>query len=114
MFVSQTLASLDREIVSQLRMYFFGYGLAWGSELDALGDLIGGNPSALRLYQQFRDPESSLGDRKYPFMALGPSSPLSFSLIPMFFESLRFPDEFLAGASAGGGEGGGGGGGEAG
>ena len=102
MFVSQTLASLDREIVSQLRMYFFGYGLAWGSELDALGDLIGGNPSALRLYQQFRDPESGLGERKYPFMALGPSSPLSFSLIPMFFESLRFPDEFLAGAAAGG------------
>ena len=101
MFVSQTLASLDREIVSQLRMYFFGYGLAWGSELDALGDLIGGNPSALRLYQQFRDPESSLGERKYPFMALGPSSPLSFSLIPMFFESLRFPDEFLAGAAGG-------------
>ena len=100
MFVSQTLASLDREIVSQLRMYFFGYGLAWGSELDALGDLIGGNPSALRLYQQFRDPESSLGERKYPFMALGPSSPLSFSLIPMFFESLRFPGEFLAGAAA--------------
>ena len=99
MFVSQTLASLDREIVSQLRMYFFGYGLAWGSELDALGDLIGGNPSALRLYQQFRDPESSLGERKYPFMALGPSSPLSFSLIPMFFESLRFPDEFLAAAA---------------
>lgn len=114
MFVSQTLASLDREIVSQLRMYFFGYGLAWGSELDALGDLIGGNPSALRLYQQFRDPESSLGDRKYPFMALGPSSPLSFSLIPMFFESLRFPDEFLAGAAGGGEGGGGGGGGEAG
>ena len=104
MFVSQTLASLDREIISQLRMYFFGYGLAWGSELDALGDLIGGNPSALRLYQQFRDPESSLGERKYPFMALGPSSPLSFSLIPMFFESLRFPDEFLAGAGGGGGD----------
>ena len=109
MFVSQTLASLDREIVSQLRMYFFGYGLAWGSELDALGDLIGGNPSALRLYQQFRDPESSLGERRYPFMALGPSSPLSFSLIPLFFESLRFPDEFVAGA-AGEGEGGGSGG----
>ena len=102
MFVSQTLASLDREIISQLRMYFFGYGLAWGSELDALGDLIGGNPSALRLYQQFRDPESSLGERRYPFMALGPSSPLSFSLIPMFFESLQFPDEFLAGAAGGG------------
>ena len=95
MFVSQTLASLDREIASQLRMYFFGYGLAWGSELDALGELIGGNQAALRLYQQFRDPESSLGERRYPFMALGPSSPLSFSLIPLFFESLRFPDEFL-------------------
>ena len=42
MFISQTLASLDRELLQQMRMYFFGYGLAWGTELDALKNLIGG------------------------------------------------------------------------
>ena len=118
MFISQTLASLDREILQQLRMYFFGYGLAWGRELDALRELVGGNRAAQSLYQQFQDPESSAGERRYPFMSVGPSSPLATSQIPQFFNSLEFPGEFLAenaaasgreGAAAGregGGEGG--------
>lgn len=95
MFVSQTLASLDRELLQQLRMYFFGYGLAWGRELDALRELIGGNRAAQSLYQQFQDPESSAGESKYPFMSVGPSSPLATSQIPQFFNSLQFPGEFL-------------------
>lgn len=107
MFISQTLASLDRELLQQLRMYFFGYGLAWGRELDALRELIGGNRAAQSLYQQFQDPESSAGERRYPFMSVGPSSPLATSQIPQFFNSLQFPGEFLsenAGAREGGGE----------
>ena len=96
MFISQTLASLDREIINQMRMYFFGYGLAWGTELDALRELIGGNQSAQKLYQQFRDPESGAGDKKYSFMSIGPSSPLSFSQVPLFFNSLEFPTEYFA------------------
>ena len=95
MFISQTLASLDKEVINQLRMYFFGYGLAWGTELDALREIIGGNPSAQRLYQQFKDPESTFKDKKYSFMSVGPSSPLSFSQVPLFFNSLSFPEEFL-------------------
>ena len=95
MFISQTLASLDKEVINQLRMYFFGYGLAWGTELMALKEIIGGNQSAQHLYQQFKDPESSFKDKKYSFMSVGPSSPLSFSQIPLFFNSLQFPDEFL-------------------
>ena len=96
MFISQTLASLDREILQQLRMYFFGYGLAWGRELDALRELVGGNKAAQHLYQQFQDPESSAGERRYPFMSVGPSSPLATSQIPQFFNSLQFPGEFMA------------------
>ena len=96
MFISQTLASLDRELVQQLRMYFFGYGMAWGSELSALKDLIGGNSPALSLYQQFHDPASSLEGGKYSFMSVGPSSPLAFSDMPLFFNSLQFPEEFLS------------------
>lgn len=96
MFISQTLASLDKALIQQLRMYFFGYGMAWGTELTALKELIGGNDSALSLYQQFRDPASSLKDRKYSFMSVGPSSPLAFSAMPLFFNSLQFPKEFIA------------------
>ena len=102
MFISQTLASLDRELVQQLRMYFFGYGLAWGTELDALQNLIGGNRPALSLYQQFHDPASSLEGGKYSFMSVGPSSPLAFSGMPLFFNSLQFPEEFLSKNGAGG------------
>ena len=83
-------------------MYFFGYGLGWGSELAALKELIGGNDSALALYQQFHDPESSLGNKKYSFMSVGPSSPLAFSGVPLFFNSLQFPEEFLSKNGAGG------------
>ena len=96
MFISQSLASLDRELLQQLRMYFFGYGLAWGSELAALKELIGGNDSVLELYQQFHDPGSSLTGKKYSFMSVGPSSPLAFSGVPLFFNSLQFPEEFIA------------------
>lgn len=103
MFISQTLASVDREILQQMRMYFFGYGLASGRELDALRELVGGNKAAQNLYRQFQDPESSAGERRYPFMSVGPSSPLATSQIPQFFSSLEFPGEFMSENAAAGG-----------
>jgi len=95
MFISQTLSSLDRDIINQIRIYVFGFGLAWGIERLALLDLISGQKEALSLYQMFRDPQSSLRESEYPFMAIGPISPLSFSGTPLFFTALRYPDEFL-------------------
>lgn len=95
MFISQTLSSLDREIINQIRIYVFGFGLAWGIERQALREIIGGAEEAIRLYQMFRDPQSSLGKREYPFMTIGPISPLSFSGTPLFFTALEYPDEFL-------------------
>jgi hypothetical protein len=94
-FISQTLHSLDRELTMQLRVYIFGYGLAWGVEYNALRDLLGGS-DALKLYQSFRDPEASLGRKQYPYMATGPLSPLSFSGTPLFFTALEWPDELLS------------------
>jgi len=47
------------------------------------------------LYQMFKYPQSSLGDREYSFMTIGPISPLSFLGTPMFLTALKFPDEFL-------------------
>ena len=95
MFISQTLSSLDREIINQIRIYVFGFGLAWGVELQALKEIIGGQKEAVTLYQMFRDPQSGLGEREYPFMTIGPISPLSFSGTPLFFTALEYPDEFL-------------------
>ena len=95
MFISQTLSSLDKEIRSQIRVWLFGFGLGWGSEYRALRDIIGGADEAIKLYQSFRDPQSTPGDLKqYPFMAVGPISPLSFSDTPLFFTALDYPEEF--------------------
>lgn len=96
LFISQTLSSLDKRIIDQLRIFMLGFGLAWGLERLALKDLIGGNEEALRLYQQFKDPQSTLGvNREYSFMTVGPISPLSFSDIPLFFKSLDYSEEFV-------------------
>ncbi|MHA1250775.1 MAG: ATP-binding protein [Candidatus Helarchaeota archaeon] len=95
MFISQTLSSLSKEIINQIRIYVFGFGLGWGIERRALREIIGGAEEAIRLYQNFKDPQSSLGEKEYPFMTIGPISPLSFSGTPLFFTALKYPDEFL-------------------
>jgi hypothetical protein len=95
MFISPTISSIDSELVGQLRVELFGFGLGWGAELRSLRDIIGGNDQAISLYQSFKDPQSVLGEREYSFMAVGPLSPLSFSGSPMFLTALKYPDEFL-------------------
>jgi len=97
MFISQTLSSLHKEIVEQLRIMFFGFGLALGTEFQALRELVGGDPNSLKLYQSFRDPHSSFSieNREYAFMTIGPISPLSFSGTPLFFTAFIKPDDFL-------------------
>jgi len=96
-FLSLTLASLDREIRQQLRIFFFGFGLGAGSELEALRELVGAEGGVLKLYQRFRDPHSSLdiASREYSFMTSGPVSPLSFAGTPLFFNAFTKPEEFL-------------------
>ncbi|MGI0048633.1 MAG: ATPase, partial [Nitrososphaera sp.] len=95
MFISQTLSGLDREIINQLRIYVFGFGLAYGTELQGLREIIGGNDEAIRLYQLFKDPQSNPHQKEYSFMTIGPTSPLSFSGIPLFFQALSYPDSFI-------------------
>lgn len=97
MFISQTLSSLHREIIGQLRIFFFGFGLALGSEFFSLKELVGGDPNALKLYQSFRDPHSAfdIESRQYAFMTVGPVSPLSFAGTPLFFTAFNSPEEFL-------------------
>jgi hypothetical protein len=97
MFISQTLSSLHKEIIGQLRIFFFGFGLALGTEFQALKEIIGGDPNALKLYQSFRDPHSTfeITSRQYPFMTVGPVSPLSFAGTPLFFTAFTTPNKFL-------------------
>ena len=97
MFISQTLSSLHKEIINQLRIFFFGFGLALGTEFQALREIIGGDPNALKLYQSFRDPHSAfdISSRQYSFMTVGPVSPLSFAGTPLFFTAFNNPEDFL-------------------
>lgn len=97
MFISQTLSSLHKEIINQLRIFFFGFGLALGTEFQALREIISGDLNALKLYQSFRDPHSSfdISSRQYAFMTVGPVSPLSFAGTPLFFNVFNTPNEFL-------------------
>lgn len=90
MFITQTIESLDKEILQQTRIFAFGYGLTSGSEIRVLKDLIN-NDSALQLYRSFIDPSSN---KKYPFMFFGPVSPLSFTGSPLFLEVYTDPADF--------------------
>ena len=98
LFISQTLSSLHAEILQQLRIQFFGFGLSMGQEFQALRELVGGDESALRLYGLFRDPHSSfdIGGREYSFMTTGPISPLSFAGTPLFLNAFNRLGEFMA------------------
>ncbi|MFA4987676.1 MAG: DUF87 domain-containing protein, partial [Candidatus Brocadiia bacterium] len=96
-FISQTLGGLDNEILQQLRILAFGFGLAMGTEFDRLRDFAGGDKRALELYQSFRDPQSfpRRDLQEFPFMAVGPVSPLAFSGKPLFFTAFTDPQQFI-------------------
>jgi hypothetical protein len=97
MFLSQTLSSLESEIVQQLRISFFGFGLSMGSEYQKLRELVGGQSESLSLYQRFRDPQSAFDmlSREYSFMTVGPVSPLSFSGTPLFLNAFNDVSQFI-------------------
>jgi hypothetical protein len=98
LFISQTLSSLHPEILQQLRIFFFGFGLALGQEFQSLRQLVGSSGTALDLYQLFRDPHSAFDtkSRQYSFMTIGPVSPLSFAGTPLFMNAFNTVDAFLA------------------
>ena len=91
MFISQTMMGLDTELLMQLRTMFFGYGLSFGLEFQRLRELAGGDQDAMELYRSFRDPQSAMdaGSKRFPFMAIGPISPMPFSGQPMFFSAFN-------------------------
>ncbi len=94
MFISQTMQGLDTEILMQLRAMFLGYGLAFGLEFRRLQELAGGDDDSMNLYRSFRDPQSAIDEqsKEFPFMAIGPISPMPFSGKPMFFSAFNGTD----------------------
>ena len=94
MFISQTMQGLDTEILMQLRAMFLGYGLAFGLEFRRLQELAGGDDDSMTLYRSFRDPQSAIDSRfkEFPFMGIGPISPMPFSGKPMFFSAFNGTD----------------------
>ena len=96
MFITQTIESLDKEILQQIRIFSFGYGLTVGTEIKTISNLLN-NESALQLYKSFIDPSSSHTKpelRRYPFMFFGSVSPLSFTGAPLFIEVYNNPSDF--------------------
>lgn len=83
MFITQTIDSLDDEILRQMRIFAFGYGLTSGSEIRKVNEIVN-NQAAVQLYKSFIDPSSS---HRFPFMFFGPVSPLSFTGSPLFLEA---------------------------
>ena len=81
MFITQSLESLDDEVIKQMRIFAFGHGLTIGAELRKVNEIVN-SKSAIDLYKSFVDP--SFG--KYPFMFFGPVSPLSATGSPLFVE----------------------------
>lgn len=98
MFLSQTLSSLDSEIVGQLRISFFGFGLSVGAEFQKLRQLAAEDETGIRLYQRFKDPQSAFdpSSKEFSFMTIGPVSPLSFSGTPLFLNAYNTVDAFLS------------------
>ena len=95
LFISTSLSSIHRDILQQLRIMFFGFGLSLGNDLVTLRELVS-DEKAIDLYRTFTDPASSFNSRtrKYSFMTQGPVSPLSFSGSPFFFNAFS-PNVFI-------------------
>lgn len=96
MFLSTSLSSIHREILQQLRIVFYGFGLSLGNDLITLKEMVS-DPNSIQLYQSFTDPANSFDtvSRKYSFMSRGPVSPLSFSGTPLFFNAFNSSEEFI-------------------
>lgn len=95
MFISTSLSSIDRDILQQLKIIFFGFGLSLGSDFLMLKEMIPDN-GAIELYRSFGDPASSFTPetRQFPFMSKGPVSPLSFAGFPLFINAFSH-EEFI-------------------
>jgi len=94
MFISQTFSSIDKEILNQLRVFFIGYGLNYGSEWNKLREIMGGE-EVLEIYRTFGDPLVDKGTRRPSFIVKGPIIPFIPTSKAIAIDVLHFPDEFI-------------------
>jgi hypothetical protein len=88
-FISQSPRNINPDIWAQLSLRLFGNGLS-GADLEKMVDIIDSRDS-LQLYRMFAPPSAT---RKWPFMLVGPGSPLAVTNAPVTFNAYSDFDEF--------------------
>lgn len=89
-YILQSPADLKTGIWRQLSYVYSGYGLV-GDDVKRL-EMLTDDPKQINLYRQFIPPAST---GVYPFMILGPISPIIFTTAPAFVNSFSSVEEFL-------------------
>jgi hypothetical protein len=69
LFISTSLSSIHRDILQQLRIIFFGFGLSLGNDLITLRELVS-DEKAIDLYRTFTDPASSFNTKTRKYSSL--------------------------------------------
>lgn len=90
-YILQSPADLKFGIWKQLTYVFVGQGLV-GDDVKRLESLTD-DPKQIDLYRQFIPPAST---GIYPFMLMGPISPIIFTTSPAFVNVFSTPEEFLS------------------
>lgn len=88
-FISQSPRNINPDIWSQLSLRLFGNGLS-GADLEKMVDIIDSRDS-LQLYRMFAPPSAT---RQWPFMLVGPGSPLAVTNAPVTFYAYNDFDDF--------------------
>ena len=91
LFISQSPTNLHPDIWSQLSVLSIGIGLS-GNDLAKVEDVVA-DPKSLRLYRGFGDPRST---GVWPFLLIGPVSPLVANNTPIVMEVFTDFDDFRA------------------
>ena len=89
-YILQSPSDLKMGIRRQLTYVYAGYGLV-GDDVRQLESMTD-DPKQVDLYRQFISPFST---KQYPFMVLGPISPLIFTTAPTFLNAFNGNEEFL-------------------
>jgi hypothetical protein len=92
-FITQTTRSINPDVWDQLSVRFIGYGLA-GPDIDRIADHLD-DREHLRLYKGFAPPKAT-NPRVYPWLIMGPVSPLSFTKAPIAVAAYTNFDDFRA------------------
>ena len=92
-FITQTTRSINPDIWDQVTVRVLGYGLA-GADLEKVAEHVD-DRDHLKLYKGFSPPDSTR-PKIYPFMIVGPVSPLSFSKAPILLAAYTDFEHFRA------------------